>query len=142
MLEVVGPQQKVSADGLPTHVQLSLGVWDTASLFAFPGTDGTPSPAFDNVGVFKYLSRGPRIVTKEFEIARITRGEYYPATLQGREVGEILDYLERLEKGELGEAFRRRVEERYQIPLGISLVLLALSLLTPEGRRVRVEGTA
>jgi len=73
------------------------------------------------------------------EIARLTRGEYYPATLQGHEVGEILDYMDRLEKGELGEAFRRRVEERFQIPLGLALVLLALALLTPEGRRIRSE---
>ena len=39
--------------------------------------------------------------------------------------------------GRLG-AIRRRVQERFQIPVGISLVMLALALLTPEARRPTV----
>ena len=69
------------------------------------------------------------------EIARITGGRYFPATLQGREVDGIREVLDGLEKGDLGEAYRRRVEERFQVPAGIALVMLALALLTPEARR-------
>lgn len=69
------------------------------------------------------------------QVAETTHGHYYPATLQGHEIGEILDTLHRMARGELGGGMRRRVEERYQIPAGIATLFLFLSLLLPEGRR-------
>jgi hypothetical protein len=71
------------------------------------------------------------------EVAAVSGGEYFPATLQGHEVGDMVKYLQRLERGELGGAVRRRVEERYQIPAGMAAIFLLLSLLVPEARRVR-----
>lgn len=69
------------------------------------------------------------------EVAERTGGRYFPATLQGREVDLILQDLSRIEKGELGGSFRRRVEERFQIPAGIAVALLFLAVLLPETRR-------
>lgn len=70
------------------------------------------------------------------EIAETTGGRYYPATLQGHEVGEMLKFLGRLERGELGGTQRRRVEERFQVPAAVAVVLLLLAVLVPEARRV------
>ncbi len=80
------------------------------------------------------LSRLDEAILKQ--VASISGGRYYPATLQGHEVGEMLDYLRRLERGELGGAIRRRVDERFQIPAGIATLFLFLVFLVPEGRRV------
>ncbi len=52
----------------PTHVQLSLGVRDLANLFAFPGTDATPSPYFDNVSLWKYRVGGPSVSVRDFDL--------------------------------------------------------------------------
>ncbi len=72
-------------------------------------------------------------------IAETTGGRYYPATLQGHEVGEMLRFLGKLERGELGGTQRRRVEERFQVPAALAVVLLLLATLMPEARRERGE---
>ena len=46
-------------------VQMALGMIDLADLFGFPGTDATPSPAFDNVSVWRYDSPGPAFAARE-----------------------------------------------------------------------------
>jgi Ca-activated chloride channel family protein len=104
---------------------------------------GEPIPIRDRTGkrVGYKKDRASEVVLSRLdeatlrEVARVSGGEYFPATLQGHEVEEMIAWLHRLEKGELGGAFRRRVEERFQIPLGIGLVLLVLALITPEARR-------
>lgn len=83
------------------------------------------------------LSRLDEAILKE--VASISGGRYYPATLQGHEVGDMLDYLRRFERGELGGTIRRRVDERFQIPAGIATVFLFLLFLVPEGRRVEQD---
>ena len=70
------------------------------------------------------------------QLAAATGGRYFPASLQGREVKDMLDYLSRLERGELGGSIRRRVEERFQVPAAVAAVFVFLFLLVPEGRRV------
>lgn len=68
------------------------------------------------------------------EIADMTGGEYFPATIQGHEVDSMLDYVNKLERGELGGAVRRRVEERFQIPAAVAAIFLLLALMVPEAR--------
>lgn len=123
--------EQIREQGIPV---LTVGV-------GTPG--GEPIPLFDGggrrVGYKKdragnvVLSRLDEAVLRD--VAEITGGRYFPATLQGHEVREMLDYLGKLERGELGDAFRRRVEERFQVPAGIALVLLLVALITPEARR-------
>ena len=106
---------------------------------------GEPIPVTDASGrrVSYKKDRSGNVVLSRLDeeilrkIAETTGGRYYPATLQGHEISEMLEFLGKLEKGELGQAMRRRVEERFQIPLGIALVLLVLALATPEGRRLK-----
>lgn len=80
------------------------------------------------------LSRLDEAILKQ--VASVSGGRYYPATLQGHEVGDMLAYLRRFERGELGGAIRRRVDERFQVPAGIAAVFLFLMFLVPEARRV------
>jgi len=119
-----------------------IGLTDTVGV----GTpNGEPIPIADadgrNTGYKKdrsgnvVLSRLDEALLRE--IAETTGGRYYPATLQGHEVGEMLKVLGRLERGELGGTQRRRVEERFQVPAAVAVVLLLLAVLVPEARRVR-----
>jgi Ca-activated chloride channel family protein len=106
--------------------------------------NGQPIPMFDpasgRLTGYKKDRSGNVVLSRLDEgtlrqIAEATGGRYFPATLQGREVHEMLDVLGRIERGELGGGMRRRVEERYQVPAGIAAVFLFLALAVPEGSR-------
>jgi len=125
--------QSLEEDGIPV---LTVGV-------GTPG--GEPIPMRDAGGRltgYKKDRAGNVVLSRLDEallrqIAETTGGRYYPATLQGHEVGEMLKFLGRLERGELGGSVRRRVEERYQVPAAVAVVLLLLAVLVPEARRER-----
>lgn len=109
--------------------------------------NGEPIPVFDAGGRrtgYKKDRSGNVVLSRLDEgllkqVADVSHGRYYPATLQGHEIGEILDTLHKMERGELGGGMRRRVEERYQIPAGIAALFLFLSLLLPEGKREEAD---
>jgi hypothetical protein len=74
--------------GKPLKVQIGLGVTDLASLFAFPGTDATPSPAFDNVAYCKFTLQGPVFATRNIDLfmeAFPQSGNFDWVTLAGRQ---------------------------------------------------------
>ena len=105
---------------------------------------GEPIPILDARGQIEGYKkdRGGQVVLSRLdegvlrEIAGLTGGQYFPATLQGREVSDILRALQSLQKGNLGGGFRKRAEERFQIPAAMALALLGLALWIPEaGRR-------
>jgi hypothetical protein len=52
----------------PTHVQFRLLWRDDAALFAFPGTDATPSPFMDNFSAMKYRVTGPSFATRNIDL--------------------------------------------------------------------------
>jgi hypothetical protein len=54
----------------PERVQMALAAWDYASIFSFPGTAATPSPAFDNAAFYKYRLQGPTLTTRNIDIAQ------------------------------------------------------------------------
>ncbi|HET9233744.1 MAG TPA: VWA domain-containing protein [Candidatus Eisenbacteria bacterium] len=103
---------------------------------------GEPIPVMDpsgrNTGYKK--DRSGQVVLSRLDedtlqrIAEVSGGTYFPATLQGHEIGEVIDFLGRMERGELGGSLRRRVEERFQIPAGVAAVFLLLALILPEAR--------
>ncbi len=133
--EVIGAAEALADDGIPV---LTVGV----------GTpNGEPIPVRDEngrVSGYKKDRAGTVVLSRLDEdllrrVAEITGGSYHPATLQGHEVGEMLEFLDRLERGELGGSLSRRVEERFQVPAALAAVMLLLSLLVPEGRRSRPE---
>jgi len=133
-------------EGDPLAVAKTLAEEKIPVLTVGVGTPGgEPIPILDDQGrkVGYKKDRAGEVVLSRLDeetlrrIAATTAGEYFAATLQGGEVDRIADYLERLQRGEFGEAFRRRVEERFQIPVGVALVFVALALATPEARRMK-----
>lgn len=129
--DAVSAARSLEEDGIPV---LTVGV----------GTpNGEPIPVTDDDGRLAGYKkdRSGNVVLSRLdetllrEIAETTGGRYYPATLQGHEVGEMLRFLGRLERGELGGTRRRRVEERFQAPVVVAVVLLLLAVLVPEARR-------
>jgi Ca-activated chloride channel family protein len=73
-------------------------------------------------------------------IATTTSGAYVHA--DGPSLGlDVVynDYLARMEKRELTSTMERRFEERFQIPLILAVILLAIEPLVGERRRVRGE---
>lgn len=105
--------------------------------------NGEPIPVFDEQGRlagYKKDRSGDVVLSRLDEdtlreIASITGGTYFPATLEGREVDEIADLVDRMERGELGGSIRRRVDERFQVPATLAAIFLVLAVLVPEGRR-------
>jgi hypothetical protein len=63
--------QPVVSDLLPPYkdlVQMQFAVRDLASLFAFAGTDGTPSPTGDNMAFLKFRLGGPVFATRTIDL--------------------------------------------------------------------------
>lgn len=52
----------------PQQVQIALGVADLSAVFAFPGTDATPSPTFDAVSFWRYDLGGPAFATRNIDL--------------------------------------------------------------------------
>jgi len=110
--------------------------------------NGEPIPVYDDTGRLAGYKkdRSGNVVLSRLdeetlrEIASITGGTYFPATLEGREVGKIEDLVSRMERGELGGSIRRRVDERFQVPATVAAVFLLLAFLVPEARRESEEG--
>jgi Ca-activated chloride channel family protein len=139
-------------EGEPVAVAEALGKAGVPVLTVGVGTpQGQPIPVRDargNPAGYK-KDRAGNIVLSRLdegilrETASASNGKFFPATLQGHEIGEIQDFLKRLERGELGGAVRRRVDERFQIPAGVSVIFLLLALLVPEAwRNPRTEPNA
>jgi len=66
------------------------------------------------------------------ELADIGSGEYYRATASGSELGHLLDEIDRLQTAQLQTRFETNYIERYQLFLGLALVLLVISEMIPE----------
>lgn len=114
---------------------------------------GTPAGeliAVENEGQRSFLKdRSGQVVKSRLDeeslrnIATTTGGAYLYA--EGPDLGLdklYEDYISKMEKRELKTAMERRYEERYQWPLGIALLLLALEPLVGErrGTRARFKG--
>lgn len=76
----------------PDAVQVRCGVLDLAQLFAFPGTDATPSPVFDNLAVKKYRIGGPAFALRTIDLFQggfPQGGETDASTLAARDAMDI-----------------------------------------------------
>jgi Ca-activated chloride channel family protein len=140
-----------SHEGKPEEMARALGEAGIPVLTVGVGTPaGEPIPVLDANGRpagYKKDRSGTVVLSRLDEatlrqVAEASRGAYFPATLGGREIGDMLGFLRRLERGELGGALRRRVDERFQIPAGVAAIFFFLALLLPEaGRPAGVEET-
>lgn len=108
-------------------------------------TRGAPIPLRDPAGLLSGYKKDPedRIVTTRLDeqvlerIALDTGGRYYRATTSGVEVEEIGQSLSALSEGELGSEVRTRYEERFQIPLLVAWLALAVETVLGDRRRER-----
>jgi len=139
-----------SHEGNPVEVARALGQEGIPVITVGVGTPaGEPIPVLDENGRpagYKKDREGQVVLSRLDEdvlqqIAQVSGGTYVPATLQGHEIGDLLDFLGRMERGELGGSLRRRVEERFQIPAGVAAVFLILALLLPETRAAETRAS-
>lgn len=105
--------------------------------------EGQPIPLRDAAGnVNGYRrDRSGQVVNSRLDaatlekVASATRGRAFRATPQGLELGAVFDELQSLEKKELEGQLATNYEERYQWPLGMAAIVLALEMLVPNRRR-------
>ncbi len=103
----------------------------------------------DNIIGYKKDQNGDVILSRLdeptlIELAEIGNGEYYRATASGNELGQLLDEIDRLQTTQLQTRFESHNIERYQIFLGLALVLFVISEIIPErtwkwNRILRIE---
>lgn len=125
-------------------------VHETAStihVIGFGSPQGEPIPVLDdngNLQGFKQDEKGQTVLSKLGEeelrkLAALGKGMYYRALDQGA-IDELASRLEALEGAQVGSMMYTEYGERYQWPLGLALVLLALEAVLPErGRRKKHE---
>jgi Ca-activated chloride channel family protein len=106
--------------------------------------EGQPIPERDADGaVLGYKrDREGKVVNSRLDeetlrhIAEETNGRYWRSTPHALELGALYDELAGIEKKELEGQLATHYEERYQWPLAVAALLLALELLVPVRRRV------
>jgi Ca-activated chloride channel family protein len=105
---------------------------------------GVPIPVVDGRGhkTYKRDGRGNLVTTRMDpdllrEIARLGGGSFYHAQPGHFELLDVLKEINGLEKRELDSQRFSRFEDRYQIPLGIALLLLLLEMQISDRRRRR-----
>lgn len=91
----------------------------------------------DNIVGYKKDQNGDVILSRLdeptlIELSEIGKGEYYRATASGNELGHLLDEIDRLQTTQLQTRFESHNIERYQIFLGLALVLFVISEIIPE----------
>ena len=109
---------------------------------------GVPIPLKDAQGGISYKkdSRGNIVTTRLDEVllqkvALATGGKYYHAEPGRFELEEILKEINKMEKRELESERFSQYEDRFQIPLGIALLLLLAEMLISD-RRTRKRAWA
>ncbi|RMH71219.1 MAG: VWA domain-containing protein [Gemmatimonadetes bacterium] len=103
---------------------------------------GEPIPNFVNgrrVG-FKKDRQGNVVLSRLDEatlreIATITGGKYYRATIGGSELDAIFEDISQIEKSEYESRFFIDYEERFQYVLGVALLILMAELLIGDRRK-------
>jgi Ca-activated chloride channel family protein len=107
---------------------------------------GVPIPLKDAQGNVTYKKdRDGNVVTTKLDevllqkVALATGGKYYHADPGRFELGDVLREIEKMEKRELDSEKLNQYEERFQIPLGIALVLLVAEMLVSDRRKRRKE---
>jgi Ca-activated chloride channel family protein len=107
---------------------------------------GVPIPLKDEQGNVMYKKdRNGNVVTTKLDevllqkIALATGGKYYHAEPGRFELEDVLREIEKMEKRELDSERLSQYEDRFQIPLGISLFLLVAEMLISDRRKRRKE---
>jgi Ca-activated chloride channel family protein len=107
---------------------------------------GVPIPIKEKSGAVSYKKdRNGQIVTTRLDaqllqrIALATDGGFYHARPSQFELAQVLEAINAMEKRELESEQFTRYEERFQIPLAIAVLFLALELFVSDRRKRRSE---
>lgn len=111
-------------------------------VLGFGSPQGEPIPVQDdkgNVTGFKTDEQGQTVLSKLGEeglrkLATLGKGMYFRAMDQGA-VDELASRLEAMEGSQVGTMLYTEYGERFQWPLGLALVLLALEAILPDRAR-------
>ena len=104
-------------------------------------TTGVPIPLDNDGGELYKKDRRGEIVTTRLneslmkEIARAGRGAYFHAGPEDFELRRVLDEIRDRERRQIDSRIYEQMVERYQIPLAIALLLLALEMMAPSALR-------
>jgi Ca-activated chloride channel family protein len=106
----------------------------------FGTPDGEPIPLTDEHGTvvdYKRDQSGEVVLSKLDEgtlqsIAQNGHGKYYRASADGSELQSLLSEIDNLQKDQLQNRIETRQIERYQIFLGLALILMVISELIPD----------
>ncbi len=106
----------------------------------FGSPNGEPIPEYDEKGTlkgYKKNQQGEIVLTRLDEttlqdIAMLTGGRYFRATIDGREVGFLADEISKLETSQLQSRFETRKIERFQWFLVTAIVTLMIIELIPD----------
>ncbi len=106
----------------------------------FGTPEGEPIPVMDENGTvvdYKHDQNGEVVLSMLDEgtlqaIAQSGNGKYYRASADGSELQSLLSEIDSLQKDQLQSRFETTLIERYQIFLGIAIVLFVFSGLIPD----------
>ncbi len=108
----------------------------------FGSPNGEPIPEYDEEGKlkgYKKDQKGEVILTRLDEatlqdLALITGGRYFRASIDGREVGLLTDEIKKLQTSELEKRFETYKVERFQYFVTVALFILMFIELIPDRR--------
>ncbi len=102
---------------------------------------GEPIPVFDDQGNrtgYKRDKKGDVVMSRVDDatlqkIAEVTGGQYQRASLAGTEADTLSQALDQLKHGDQKTRQFNRLENRFQWPLALGLILILIALTIPEG---------
>lgn len=106
-------------------------------------TSGEPIPLEPGEGTGYKRDRQGQIIMSRLDestlidVAAVTGGRYFRATDNERELAAIEEAISRMQQGELESKMMAYYEERFQLPLAISLAFMLLGSILPERTRRR-----
>ncbi|MFH1865559.1 MAG: VWA domain-containing protein [Candidatus Eisenbacteria bacterium] len=106
-------------------------------------TSGEPIPLEAGAGAGYKRDRQGQIIMSRLDestlidVAAVTGGRYFRATDNERELAAIEEAISRMQQGELESKMMAYYEERFQLPLAVSLGFVLLGSLLPERTRRR-----
>lgn len=118
---------------------------DGTRIFALAfGTErGGPIPIRDERGFLRSYKRdksGQNVVSRvkgDFlrELAQVGKGSFHHTSFGGQEARQIKQDLDKLEQAEFASSLATSYDEKFQIPLGIGIVLALIELLIAERKK-------
>ncbi|MDO9513831.1 MAG: VWA domain-containing protein [Elusimicrobiota bacterium] len=101
--------------------------------------EGEPIPVKDDDGKvtgYKKDEKGETVISRRDEtlllqIANATKGRYFPFDPANRDIEQIADAINSMDKDFMGESFSSSLEKKYPIPLAAALFFMIADFLLP-----------